>query len=267
LAFIQILTPAVNILFNAYILRVSPARVLIWVLERPAYEAFQTLLLMPIAGIAIFAMKRWSYPVFLGAVGWSAYRNFRNFAYASGVMPLPMLLLVYAFEIGLVGYFLLPKVRTTYFDPTVRWWESKPRYVLELAARVRAKGGRDLPAAVHNISEGGAFVTASGDLNMDDALELEFAVIGRPFLARGKVVHSRVMDDGRHCFGIQFTHTVDSLTKFQQLTTSLSLLGFQDRGTAEPWQKSLKTWILTLVRTGRGWTPEPEFRKGEKKSA
>jgi hypothetical protein len=266
LALIQICTPVVNILFNALILRVSPIRVLIWVLERPAYDAFPTLLLMPVAGIAIFAMKRWSYPVFLGAAVWSAVRNLRHFAYASGVVPVPLLVIVYCLEVGLVGYFMLPKVRTTYFDPTVRWWESKPRYVLELAARVRAKGGRDMPAAIHNLSEGGAFVTVSGELSMSDALELEFSVLGRPFLAQGRVVHARAMENDVHCFGIQFKHTADSLSKFQHLTTALGQLGFQDRGETLTWQKSLKSWLVTLMKTGRGLTPEPQFRK-EKKSA
>src|SRR6185295_9877362 len=194
-----------------------------------ALDAFQTLLLMPIAGVAIYMMKRWSYPVFLGAVLWSAVRNLSHLQYAKGVMPLPMLVVVYLFEIGLVGYFFLPKVRTTYFDPTVRWWESKPRYVLELAARVRAKGGRDLPGQILNISEGGAFVTVTGDLAVSDALELEFSVMGRPFLTQGKVVHARDMGGGRHCFGIQFIHTVESLNRFVALTNALALLGFHDR--------------------------------------
>ena len=76
------------------------------------------------------------------------------------------------------------------------------------------------------------------------------------------------MGDGLHCFGIQFIHTVESLNRFQSLTHALALLGFHDRGEDVSWQRSLKTWFVTLMRTGRGWTPEPQFRKeAEKKSA
>jgi hypothetical protein len=264
LALIQVYTPLVSIFFNAWVLGVGPGKVMGWVMERGYFEAFQTLALMPIAGVAIWAMKPWSYPVSFAAILWAAIRNFQRLDYASGVMSATMIVAVYAFQLALVVYLLLPRVRRTYFDPSVRWWESKPRYVLKLAAVVRA-GGRERQVSMLNLSEGGAFVSAQGELANDQKADLSFEILGQTFQVAGHVVHSRKMDDGRTCFGLRFEHTKDSARRFQRLAAALAELDFQDRGRNLRLIESLRDWLGTFVKTGRGLLPDPQGRANERK--
>jgi hypothetical protein len=230
-----------------------------WILERPPLEAFQTLALMPIAGIAIWAMKNWSYPVFLVALVWSAARNISNWGYARGMMPLPAAIATYLFELVLVGYFLHPNVRKTYFDPNVRWWESKPRFVLKIEAELRA-ASRAMVITILNLSEGGLFITAPSELVVGDHVEIGFNLLGLTYSAPGKLVHSRTMENGTTCFGVQFEHTPESAESFRRLARGLEVLGFKDRGVAERRWESLKAWMVTLATTGKGLVPEPQMR-------
>lgn len=259
LALIQILTPAMNILFNSVALKVSPAQVLFWVFQRPPHEIFESMALMPIAGFAIYQMKKWSYPVFLGSMAWSIYSNVRHWQYASSHYSISTVLMVYFFEIVLVLYFLVPAVRRTFFDPTIRWWESKPRYELKLNSEL-VVSGKSLPTHILNLSEGGAFVSGAHQIALGEPIELNFDVLSLPFSAVGKIVHVRDLGNGHTCFGIQFEHTRETEKRLRDLTKGLKSIGFQDRTQSKSWHESLTEWALTLLKTGKGWRPEYRVR-------
>jgi hypothetical protein len=261
LALLQILTPVFTILFHAWAMKVSPVTVLAWVFDRSWLEIFETILLMPIAGVAVFLMKRWSYAVFLLAIGWSATRNFMQWNSASSVISSPALIVVYVAQIALVAYFLLPAVRTTFFDPTVRWWEQKPRYLLELAVRVWVRGdegssGQQIEGTIRNLSEGGAFVALAQKLQRGSEIRLMFSVIGLSYDVEGTVVHSRELEQGQACYGIQFDHTPETLDAFKRLAGALGLLGFTARKAEATGWEDFAGWLGRLLRTGRGLLPE-----------
>lgn len=255
LALIQILTPVFNVFFNAWVLQVSPAKVLSWVLEGNLLEIFEFAALMPIAGIAIWRMRKWSYGVFCGAMAWSLYAKFRHLAYAQTTMSLPMLIAIHASEIALVTYFLLPAVRATYFDPRVRWWESKPRYELKLPAQLVIGQSSRIEGAVLNLSEGGAFVQIPVILTMGEQVRLEFSLLTQLFAVAGKVVHVREAASGDNWHGIQFQHDGDTQDRFRKLARALGDLGFQDRVPSQSLREGFRSWVANL-RRGRGWVPE-----------
>jgi hypothetical protein len=259
LAVIQILTPLFTIGFNAVALRVPPSFVLEWILQRPPLEVFERLFLMPIAGIAILRMRRWTYVVFFLAMLWSVASKLQDWRYATHNHSALSLAVIYLFQILLAVYFLLPSVRRTYFDPAVRWWESKPRYELKLPGRLTTPAGAR-GVTVLNVSEGGVFVTSADPVAQGQRLELRFDVLGQPFALSGEVVHER-QAEGRLFYGIRFDHTPETGRRMQRLTQALELLGFQDRTPMLPWFRSLVEWAVTLLRTGRGLTPELKFRR------
>ena len=255
LALVQLLTPVVNVLFNAWVLRVSPLQILTWLLQRPWIDIFEALLLMPIAGIAIFRMRRWSYAVFFVAMVWSIYGSVKHWQYASSTLSAPLLILLYVLEIALVIYFLTPEVRTTYFDPRVRWWESKPRYELKVPGEIRSQSQK-YDASILNVSEGGAFLSTSQKLEVGKPLELHFSILSQPFSVTGKLVHTRDLGNGVSCYGMQFIHSAESAKKFRGLTRGLEEIGFQERSGRKPMYQEFFDWLRTLLTTGRGWRPD-----------
>lgn len=260
LALIQIFTPVVTVFFNATALHVSPLRVLAWILDRGPQGFFESICLMPIAGFAIYSMKKWSYPIFLLAMGWSAFRNLSHWAYATTLIPKPALAFVYISEAAFVGYFLLPSVRTTYFDPNVRWWEHKPRYLLELAASI-AIGATRRVGTILNVSEGGAFVSVAEKIEKGARIRLEFTVVTLLYSVEGIVAHVRELEGGKFCYGIQFTHSTTSLQALRNLAEALDILGYNDRdGRGSPLEE-FRAWITRLLKTGRGLVPEIKRRR------
>jgi hypothetical protein len=259
LALFQILTPVFTVLFNAAALHVSPSFVLGWILNRPGLEVFESLALMPIAGLAILRMRRWSYLVFCLAMLWSIAANLRHWQYASSNYSALSIATVYLFQLGLAVYFLLPAVRRTYFDPTVRWWESKPRYELKVPARLGEHDGTIL-----NVSEGGVFVETRDRLPMGQKLTLQFDILGQSFGIVAAVVHERESREGGGAlhYGLRFEHTQETERRFRNLTRGLQLLGFQDRSKRLPGFQSFREWFSTLLKTGRGLTPEARGRGG-----
>jgi hypothetical protein len=176
------------------------------------------------------------------------------------MLPWPTLVFVYGIEIALVSYFMLPAVRATYFNPRVRWWESKPRYELKLPAHLKV-GVESLDAQVVNVSEGGVFIRTGRNLPLGDSVGLRFEILGQAFEVDGRIVHVRKAVDsgaGVDAFwhGMEFAHTFDTSRRFQGLSKALRELGFQDRTPREPLFVSFKDWTSNLLRTGKGLTPD-----------
>lgn len=272
LAALQALSPFFNVFFNAWALRVGPGQVMAWVLDQRPLAVFEFVALMPIAGVAIFMMKRWSYAVFCAAMGWSLISKIQHLSYAQGTLPWPALVAVYGLELALVTYFLLPAVRATYFDPRVRWWESKPRYELRLPATLETAARERLEASVMNLSEGGLFVRAARNLGLGSRIGVAFGILGQEFEAEGRVVHVREAaapgastGEGAYWHGIELAHTPATRARFRGLASALRDLGFQDRTPRESLFESFRAWMSNLIRTGKGLTPEVAPKDGARK--
>lgn len=255
LALAQILSPLGTILGNAWSHEVHPRHIFGWILLRGPFEIFEALALMPLAGVAIFLMKRWSYAFFFAALTWSLASNLKQWHYASGTLSLPAILGLYLTQLALAAYFLTPSVRRTYFDPRVRWWESKPRYELKAPA-VLAAGGERADGELLNVSEGGAFVSTAPEWRVGDAVMLSFWIMNQEFTIAGRIVHARALSAERHCYGVEFEHSPESRRRFRGVARGLEELGFQDRTPREPALAGFKAWLTRLLKTGKGLTPE-----------
>jgi hypothetical protein len=261
LALIQIFSPALSVTLSAWKLQ-TPINHFLWMLLRygtasQLFELFGTSL---IAAIAIFAVKRWSYPVFLAIFAWGAYSNFSVWHQYPQVYSLATLLSVNIINLGLVSYFLLPEVSAAYFNPRLRWWESKPRFHVEMKGMLKydppdARGARFQEVKLVDISEGGVYAHIPEPLSLGQVVALNFTVHHVKLSPIGKIVHQGRGED--HGYGIQFTEMAqEDHRALKRAIRGLELLGYERRTPTEPWWQDFWKWATRLVRTGKGFVPE-----------
>lgn len=257
LAIFQILSPLGTILFNSWALGVKPIYVLSWILERPPLKIFESLLLMPIAGVAIYQMKAWSYAVFFIAMIWSMGSNLANLDYATKTFSVGMIILIYAFQVGLAIYFMIPAVRKTYLDARVRWWEAKRRYNLRVPVSLEFGGEKD-SAQIENISEGGVLIQSKSALDAAKPYRLRFDVLGVQYEISSQLVYAGPVSGGLHSYGFRFLHTAETIRVFKRLMSGLELVGvsFRDQNLKQPWYLSVWDWAAGVFKTGKGLVPD-----------
>lgn len=254
LAWIQFLTPVANILLNSVLLGQSPWASVVASMESGAYSLFLLYGAMPAAGLAILAVRSWSYPVFLSAVSWVAFENSRILSTGTSGIPTRIAVGAYLCNIALVAYFLFPAVRTTYFNPRVRWWQTKPRYEIGLPATAN-HNGECAQVTIANMSEGGSFISTDMPYTSGDLLVIHFTLLGRRYTFRGRVVY-QVKTHARRGVGLQFTHTTQTARENQTIIRALEVLDGPGRDL--PRKGPLTFWkaVWATIRTGKGWLPE-----------
>jgi hypothetical protein len=261
LAIMQILSPALSIVLSAWKLHMAPQQLLWQLLKHGStLQLFDLFGTGVIAAFAIFSVKRWSYPVFLAIFSWDVVNNFIVGTQYSQVYSTLTVVLVNAVNIVLVSYFLLPAVRAAYFNPRLRWWESKPRFRIDIPGALKFEtesepGSRFQSVHVTDISEGGVFILAESKLMLGQKVSLTFALHHVKVAPIGKVVHQG--RGGALGYGIQFTEMeVVEHRALKRAIQGLRMLGYEERTPAEPWLQDLRKWLSNLLRTGKGLVPD-----------
>lgn len=81
------------------------------------------------------------------------------------------------------------ELRVPYFSPRIRWWESNPRYKLNVPVKgTQSNGGVPFTGDILDISMGGCFIKLRGELALDEQIGLAFAVFGHQLQCEGVVV-------------------------------------------------------------------------------
>ncbi|HAR41213.1 MAG TPA: hypothetical protein DCS07_01045 [Bdellovibrionales bacterium] len=210
---------------------------------------FDYFLVLPLAGLAIYSCKRSSYPLVFLAVATTVFGNIQTWRSYPAYFPLWMLALVTLLDLLLVGYFLLPAVKILYLDPSIRWWESKPRYLIRAECQFSV-GERTQKAWITDFSEGGLFLNESGELEAGSTLIFSGMLLERPLKVSGKVVYRRGGE--RPGFGVQF---VGSSKEVRSIIKELKRQKYPVR-TPFDWKKDFKEWLVLLFRTGKGIVPD-----------
>ena len=164
---------------------------------------------LPIAGVAIFAVKNWSLPVFIVCAGTNMLINIVTWHLMPGQFGFWMLIGANSLNILVVVYMLSPEVRVLFLNPKMRWWESKPRYPVKIDAIL--SGGPLLEkCTIIDISEGGVFVGANKDLKIGQAVKLDWSFQNLNFSIRSRVVYRGKKNSAG--YGIRFVK-LDGETK------------------------------------------------------
>lgn len=221
----------------------------------PAYRLhLLAYVLAPIvAGVAIYICRKWSFWLYIATmlfISVMSYYGYRTHAGAIGAVW-PILLL--AIDAAIVSYFFLPAVRTVYFDPRLRWWETLPRYRAEFPGRWSDEAGSH-PGEVANFSAGGLFFK-SADLPADESrATVAFEKNGVAYAFKGRVIlHSKQNSLG---FGFKFdAETAEARSLAKTLAAEGRLIAHR-AGTAEdgffPWLKN--------AAKGKGLVPQTKRR-------
>ncbi len=142
-----------------------------------AREIFEFWFLFPMAGIALLGVKRWSYSIFFGAQIYSIYSHLTyeqyTWPYVSEVPFVSSLALLFI-NTMIIIYFALPEVRKPFFDRSVRWWETRTRYSMQLPLVFKFIGKEEIiNSHVLNISQTGAFIKYKGVAEVGDKVKME----------------------------------------------------------------------------------------------
>lgn len=263
LAGIHILEPAFKLVFYAWYWHISIAHHYSILTTNLDYKSFLFFFSFPICGIAIFAIKKWSLPVFL----FMEFINLIGHIYSRyqhpGFFSLPLILGFSLMNILVVTYFLVPAVRLVYTHPKLRWWEAKPRYRINWSARITLSD-RSFVGCIMSISENGVFLQeALMKVSQEETLSLCFNHMGYSFKLKGTVVHY-FENAGLYHYGVKFSPL--SRADQKKLKNSLKMLEHLgvDRYPKRGIHQSFMEWGRVLVTSGEGLFPATRLQSVKK---
>ena len=195
----HILAPFVSWFFTMYYLRIPISHADAVFYGMKWFTVFRWFALMPLAGLAIYQMKPWSFPIFTGALGLQLYTNYVAWARHPRAFSIALFLVYFVIDGAIVGYLLRPSVRRIFFEKSMRWWESRPRYQVRMPLEIMGLAN-DLPVAsvlTGDFSVGGLFVPfqpaladsayLSPEVSREVRLRLRFGRSTRAL--QGQIVH------------------------------------------------------------------------------
>lgn len=259
LAVLHMIAPIGNIIMNAVITDRNVLRYLIHAMSPQYLQQNWVIVVAPLAaGISIYMCKRWSFFAYLVSITGLfifSYAGYSVKAETIGVLPI---VLVFIINIAVVSYFLIPAVRTIYFDRRMRWWEIQPRYKCDYKCSWREQGSSDkFQGQVGNISINGLFLK-SDELPKDhSSIEVTIHSSSNELnVFKGEaILHKKVDALG---FGIKFDHTPETKKMSKHIVSELDKKGMKIATlTARP-EDSFAYWFRKLLTTGQGLLPKKE---------
>jgi len=247
LALLHILAPIGNLFLNAY----KSSRGLLptwnfWNYGLPKTLLISYVILPPIAGVFIFICKRWSYWGYLVCLGLiflgNVYAFWTNMTLWSFVFLVGILLV----DFLAVAYFVVPSVRSVYFDPRLRWWETAPRYSLSLDGRINEQNG-----IIKNISIGGLFIEAWSGFEQNQKVELEWTFENQQLKVPGRIVFRNTKG-----YGVQFQHTPATSKSVKDLVQVLQQRGLAISDRKAGPEDGFAHWLKKLFTQGEGLFPK-----------
>lgn len=248
LAVLHALAPLGNIFFNSLLSKVPVAvfwRAL-WLPDNRGTLLIFTL--VPILGaILIYLCKKWSYYLYIALMTLPFYFSFVEYLRKSTPLMAVALILFFVVNIVVVGYFLLPAVRRLYFDPRMRWWETKPRYQADFQCQVEFKDQQHW-VEIKNISEGGAFLETSADFSEGDSLKLFFKDPQGVIALRGDIVYRRTTAPSG--YGFKFDKASSKEPRLHEVIKKLETEGAIIQSRMPAPEETFAGWLKTLLASG-----------------
>ncbi len=260
--------PFINLLYTYYFMRHETSLLNYFYslayIESNYIKVFNMMVPGLISAFAIYSVKKWSYPVFLCCILWLGVNAYLNLSSKHELYLLMMLIVIpMLFNIIVVSYFLIPSVKTAYYEPRLRWWEASPRYVVDAETEVQLES-KSLSGKVTNISEGGIFIEANDLIENDSTIQLNFKLNDVVFALEAKVIFKL---PNSFAYGVQFQNLdSQSIKSVKSLIQKLKESKTEVCRPIPPWSDDLKKWFLNLLKTGEGLTPivPKEFQKNKK---
>jgi hypothetical protein len=263
LALFQLMMPAIVTFLGARFYSIDFFRYLHTLSYLKSPLEFRLFFILPvIASLSIFAVRRWSLPLFFAVVSLSFYLDLSHWMMSATIFPTLLVISTHVVNLMAVSYLLIPAVWSLYVNPKFAWWRSKPRYLLSHIGDL--KGGHGFTSCrVLDISKGGAFVESDALLQSQDEVALSFNYSGLPFLARGKIMHRKPREEGGFGYGVEFGPlSRESKKVLNQIITSLKRMKLEQVPSVLRKGEGFGSWLMHLISTGHGLVPDlPSGRK------
>lgn len=246
LAFFHLLTPIGNIAVNSWIIKTSFASYALALL-RPVNLVHGLIFFgIPVVSAAlIYACKKWSYFAYIAVMSVPFVYSFYSWTQLQTLASGVILISFYAVNVIIVGYFMLPNVRKLYFDPRMRWWETKPRYMTDFTGHVSVNG-KDVTGHISNISEGGIFFQTENQIPTDEIIRLVFNAADTEFSLDVVPVYRRgTVPAG---YGMKFTLNRETEKQITSLIAQLQKNGTVVLGRVAGPEDSFLYWIKSLFK-------------------
>lgn len=257
LAVFHFLAPVGNIVFNAVISKKDISEYFQMALSSAYLSKNWIMIVTPIiAGLAIYACKKWSFYAYLLSITVLFVFGYFGFLSKDGSLGFGPLIGAYLVNISVVMYFLVPAVRSVYFDRRMRWWEIKPRYNCDYQAKWQFEDNDVIhPGVVGNISENGLFLKSEIMPRDQDMVLIEIPFknqVATQFL--GQVIFHKTA--GKIGFGVQFEHNKESKKMATEIIALLESQGQRINTLDIRPEDSLSFWVRQLITTGKGLFPK-----------
>ncbi len=262
LAIIHIFAPIFNILFSGLFNGFGVIESFSQALHFQNLAANLHVFLLPVlAGLSIYACKKWSFYTYVLCKAGLLFFNFQSISTDQTRYGYINIAFLFALNILVVGYFLVPAVRNLYFSRRARWWENHTRYIAGFNCEwSKAESKKSVTGVVENISIGGLFLnSANVEVKSDDLISINFKCDKLSFKFLGKpIIHQKTASKG---FGIQFFHSKDSLKNIKKLVAHLEEKGLRSTNLPNTYEDSFSYWLKKVLTSGRGLLPEASLTK------
>lgn len=253
IALIHILAPIFNVYFSAQLNGVGFYDYLEYLfMNKHILENAFWMLLPLITGVSIFKFRKWSYFLLMGFTIATSTLFIQEWL-SSPKMPLSTFLILETINLIIFCYFLLPSVRNVYLKPSLRWWEQKPRYLVDINGLIEIKNSTST-GIIRNISEGGVMIETVLDFSRGDIFNLSFEIFQKKF-----VMQTQVVFKGTEGFGTFFTKVSPSQNELNKVIDQLAVQGYPLRTERPNLKENFKHWLKGAIK-GKGLFPQTEAR-------
>jgi hypothetical protein len=267
LALIQLVIPLFNIGISALASGLSVSNFFTAQMQFvPMWKIFVFYLMAPMSGLAIYMCKKWSFFAFMSFQMIILATNIVEIQGQSNV-TLAIPIVIFAANTGLLIYFMLPAVQRVYFDDRLKWWETKPRYIVDIEMDTKGAWGM-FPGTILNISEGGCnFRTTDSEKLLKKSGKVVFNVLGKRYILKGKVAFAKETKNG-HEYGIMFTKMNEKkILEIKNLIGAIHKLGFKKNIERLNWKSDFTKWFNSDLVGQKNLLPQTESEKYHKKTA
>ncbi|MFQ5560287.1 MAG: PilZ domain-containing protein, partial [Nitrospinota bacterium] len=205
LALAYLLTPLTFILQYIYFTGLTLTDPALWnKFQSPYMMSF--LVVPPIIAVGIYRIREWGWFLALVHILFLMINNALAIHKGSATPPYAITLFTVATFVFLM-VFVRKEVLAPYFNPRIRWWESKPRYAVTLQVTIsnnRLTGDGE----TFNISETGMFMASPLDVRLDEKFLITMQMPDQtPVHCDGSVVWVNRADstNAPRGFGVLFT--------------------------------------------------------------
>jgi PilZ domain-containing protein len=188
------------------------------------------LALFPVVAAGVYSVRRWGWYLYVGFAAFLIPYTLRADSIIGSGFGRGVTLFFIAAIVSLCALFFRKHVYSPYFDPRLRWWESAPRYRINLNTRLFTRRGEAEAVVMKDISTTGCFVDLSRNLAVGERVWIVIECASAEISCMGRVVRAEARAGVPRGYGVMFdAMNRENRTRLDRLIRALVHLRGQDR--------------------------------------